>query len=267
MVQQQFIISELNNESENSSEHESSIAPERFDKIQDEIEVPRDQPDYNPGEESKEGPDLPYSRGFGANKVSFAIFGSFKNQFVIEDSPQYKRYIAACQSGFRVMGMIKPDYYEALVTFLSSEGFRNDANELRDMIINFFKLFNESTNLKIAPNYRDYWSICQVARIVALKYLDDQFIPIDLDFSMNKGSKNVGSSSKAKVERGFTLFDSQLKEKQVEVRLKVEQYAVKEALDIWSRAKYMSMFLVLHQQMEGDPDEKFNYCLSKAKKD
>lgn len=96
MVQQQFIISELNNDSENSSERETSMNPSHFEKIQDEIEVSRNQPDYNPGEGSSHDElDMPYSRGFGANKVSFAIFGSFKHQFVIEDSPQYKRYISA----------------------------------------------------------------------------------------------------------------------------------------------------------------------------
>lgn len=163
--------------------------------------------------------------------------------------------------------MVKPDYFEALITFLSCEGFRNDANELRDMIINYFKLFNEFTELKIAPNYRDYWSICKVARSVALKFLDEQFIPKDLQFPLNTNSKEEDSSVGAKVKRGYTLFDKELREKQFEVRLKIEQYAIKEALDIWSRSKYKSIFLVLHQRMDGDPEEKFNYCLTKAKKD
>lgn len=99
------------------------------------------------------------------------------------------------------MGMVKPDCFEALVTFLSCEGFRNDANELRDMIINYFKLFNELTELKIAPNYRDYWSICKVARSVALKFLDEQFIPRDLEFPLNQNSKDDDNSGGAKIKR------------------------------------------------------------------
>lgn len=62
------------------------------------------------------------------------------------------------------------------------------------------------------------------------------------------------------------LGEQKLREKQFEVRFKIEQHAIKEALDIWSRSKYKSTFLFLHQKMDGDPEEKFNYCLTKAKK-
>lgn len=120
MVQQQFIISELSNESEHSSDPESILVQKQFENAQEEIEVPSHLPEI---EDKKEKEDVdgtvPYSRGFGLNKVSFAIFGSFKSNFVMRDSENYKNYVAASQSSFRVMGMVIPDYSVVLVTLLS----------------------------------------------------------------------------------------------------------------------------------------------------
>ena len=288
MVQQQFIISELSNESEHSSEQESILLQKQFEKAQEELEVPEGHPGEEEGKKKNnidQDLPVPYSRGFGVNKISFAIFGSFKSQFVMSDELNYKKYIAASQSSFRVMGMVIPDYSIILTTLLSCEGFQEEASELQSVILYYFKLFAESSELKIIPHYRDYWSICKIARTYALKYLNENFIPLKLDYGEkeekeseeiveekeeleeekeSRGSNGSKISKESKdgksIAKGnYTLFDRELKLKQTEIRKQVGLHVVKEALEVWTRNKYRGAFLLKYMGMDGDPEEKFDY--------
>ena len=265
MVQQQFIISELTNDSENSSEQESILVQKQFEKAQDELEVPKDLPQDQKNMDINENDDLPvpYSRGFGVNKVSFAIFASFKNQFVLNDSAIYKRYASASQSSFRVMGMVIPDYPVLLETLLSSEGFRENCSNLKTIILNYLKIFAENSELKVIPTHRDYWTVCKLARGYALKYLDEDFVPLKLEYGEDQEeSKNtVNQPSKG----GYALFERELKIKQAEIRKQVEVHAVKEALEVWVTSRYKGEFLSKYMGMDGDPDEKLEFCFSEAK--
>lgn len=119
MVQQQFIISELSNESENTSEQASSIMHHQLEEIDSESESRKQINRQNEKIDKRDEFAVPYSRGFSGNKVSFAIFATFKHEFVLEESREYKQYLAASQSGFRVLGMSKPDYSTIMYTFLS----------------------------------------------------------------------------------------------------------------------------------------------------
>ena len=259
----------MNNESENSSEQESILAQKHFEKVQAEIEVPDNGPEVK--EENKPTDDeftVPYSRGFGVNKVSFAIFGSFKNQFVMDDSSQYKQYVAASQSSFRVLGMVIPDYTVVLQTLLSWERFREQSNEYKNMIIYYFKLFEENTEIKIVPHYRDYWSIWKIAKNYALKYLDENFVPLKLEYGegpLHENSKERSREEGKKQKTSIHLFERELKLKQAEIRRQVEKYVIKEALDTWTKNKYKGPFLHKYMGMDGDPDEKFEYCLEESK--
>ena len=124
MVQQQFIISELNNGSENSSEHETSIAQNHLENMNGNgASVTESQE----AEQTKITEFyVPYFRGFSGYIVSFAIFGTFRHEFALNESKEFKQYQAACQSGFRIMGMVKPDHSIIVQTILSCEGFRED---------------------------------------------------------------------------------------------------------------------------------------------
>lgn len=94
MVQQQFIISELVNDSEHSSDHGSSAADRQLESSHDEMSDHSDEFE----KETKRRADLPHdreipvSRGLYSNKVSFAIFGSFRHQFVLEQPKLCRRF-------------------------------------------------------------------------------------------------------------------------------------------------------------------------------
>ena len=53
MVQQQFIISELSNESEHSSDPESILVQKQFENAQEEIEVPSHLPEIEDKKEKE----------------------------------------------------------------------------------------------------------------------------------------------------------------------------------------------------------------------
>ena len=99
MVQQQFIISELSNDSEDASEQESSIVNHQLETVDVNAQVKVEDKEIQ-NNENDEFP-VPYSRGFSSNKISFAIFGTFKHQFVLEESKQYKQYVTASLSGLQ----------------------------------------------------------------------------------------------------------------------------------------------------------------------
>ena len=270
MVQQQFIISELANETENSSDNDQSLVGGRLETPgDDESERPTEsmlQKVFNGKGEQTEDLDVPYSRGFNANKVSFAIFGTFRDQFVIEGSKSYRQYVAACQSGFRVTGMIKPDNSAVLVTLLSCEGFRENAKDLRNMVFYFIKLFEEGSGLKLSPSYLDLWSICKLARVIASKYLDEDFQPKMLDFS-RKVPENADKDNiiKRRTTKGYTMFEQELKEHQNKIKKAIEEYSIEEAMEAFSKSKLKSQFLLAHNDPNIDAEEKFENCLSEAK--
>jgi hypothetical protein len=263
MVQQQFIISELSNESENSSEQASSIAHHQLEEIDYENDSKKQINIRDEKPEKREEYAVPYSRGFSGNKVSFAIFGTFNNEFVLEESREYRKYLAASQSGFRVLGMSTPDYSTILYTFLSWEGFREDWTELSKMIIHYFKILEETAEMNFYLNYRDYWSIAKIARSIAKQFLDEEFKPIKLDFSMFQQTPDKNEESPKKKE--YTMLDQELKEKQKIVRIQIEEHSIWEALEIFSRNKLKSSFVANHKDQNFDPEEKFDYCLEQAK--
>lgn len=97
-----------------------------------------------------------------------------------------------------------------------------------------------------------------MARSLAMKYLNENFIPLKLEYGENENeAKNKTEDKISKVN--YTLFDRELKLKQAKIRKQVEVYAIKEALDIWTRNKYRGAFLNKYMGMDGDPDEKFDY--------
>lgn len=259
MVQQQFIISELSNESEDASEQESSIVNHQLETVEvnahghfEGEEIPNDTNDEFP---------VPYSRGFSSNKISFAIFGTFKDQFVLEESKQYKQYVTSSLSGFRLMSMVKPDYSHVLLTLLSCEGFREDAQNLQKQVSHYFAVLENISELNINPSYKDLWWVCKIARTISLRYLDDNFVPKLKNDEKNE-SKEGGLS---KASKGYHMFEQELKAKQKKMRIQVEEYALKEALDIFSRNKYKATFILKHSNSEKDPEDRFDYWLEEAK--
>jgi hypothetical protein len=120
MVQQQFIIQELSNESEGQSDRESSMAPGiRFENSESEASLHEEELSRSKVQESKqEQVEIPYSRSLYSNKVSFAVFGSFSYQFSMSQSKLYKQYCHAAQSGFRTLGLVKPDNTQIIEVIL-----------------------------------------------------------------------------------------------------------------------------------------------------
>lgn len=115
MVQQQFIIAELTDESEHAPDQESVLQHQHLEEAQEDLGVPKDLPSESPTSKKPDqySPEA-YSRGFGVNKVSFAIFASF----IMDDTSDYKKYVSASQSSFRIMGMVIPDSSVILETLL-----------------------------------------------------------------------------------------------------------------------------------------------------
>lgn len=127
MMQQQFIIQELSNDSENISDNESSAQEIKFENSEDDLSMNRERFDNSRNKEIKIGNnDDAYARNLYSNKISFAIFGSFTSQFTLGHSKLYKKYCHAAQSGFRTLGLVKPDNTMTIDIVLSCEGFRED---------------------------------------------------------------------------------------------------------------------------------------------
>lgn len=117
--------------------------------------------------------------------------------------------------------------------------------------------------MKIIPSYRDYWTVCKIARNLALKYLDEDFIPLKLEFGEEKeeSKEDHGQSFKG----GYAMFERERKIKQTQIRKQVELHSLKEALETWTITRFKGEFLHKYMGMDGDPDEKLDYCLSEAK--
>lgn len=108
MMQQQFIIQELTNDSEGSSENQSSTHEMKFENSEDGLSIHQEKDDQDNKNNKDEQENL-YTRNLYSNKISFAIFGSFTYQFSMSNTKMYKRYCHAAQSGFRTLGLVKPD--------------------------------------------------------------------------------------------------------------------------------------------------------------
>ena len=74
--------------------------------------------------------------------------------------------------------------------------------------------------------------MCKVARTIALRYLDENFVP-KLDENSQVESIINKEGGLNKTSRGYHMFEHELKEKQKKLRVQIEEYALKEALDIF----------------------------------
>lgn len=119
----------------------------------------------------------------------------------------------------------------------------------------------DNSEMAIVPNYRDFWTVCKIARNYALKYLDEDFVPLKLEYGEDEEEKEEGQSNKG----GYGLFNRELRIKQAEVRKQIEIFSVKEALKTWIQSRYKGEFLNKFMEMDGDPDEKLDFCISEAK--
>ena len=270
MVQQQFIISELANESEQSSNQGSNSDDEdkNFESSQAELSLHSEQAEQVPTPKKAPSKDqeIPYHRGLYSKTVSFAIFGSFRHEFSSEQARMCRKYWSAAQSGFRILGLVKPDNTIAYEVILSWEGFREEAKAYSKMIIYFFKIIEKLggeesqrfSEVGVHLTQKDGWMIARLARNIADGFLKDNGEKVENE---NEGKQPIV----VQVEKQFELFEQELKDKQEKKRRMIEEYSVINAWELFCKSKIRSAFVRSFDNANWDPDEKFEYMIGEAK--
>lgn len=93
------------------------------------------------------------------------------------------------------------------------------------MIVHYFKILEETAEMNFYLEYRDYWSIAKIARSIAKQFLDDEFKPFKLDFSIFQQTPEK-KDDESSLKKEYTLLDQDLKEKQKIVRIQIEQHSI-----------------------------------------
>lgn len=129
------------------------------------------------------------------------------------------------------------------------------------MVLYYFQILEDNAEMDFNYNYRDLWSICKIARNIALKYLDSEFKPKKLDYSQFQEEEDNHNEEDplSPKKRNYELLDGEVKEKQRVLRVQIEEHALTEALHIYSKNKFKSTFIVNHKDSNSEPEEKFEY--------
>jgi hypothetical protein len=169
MVQQQFIISELCNESTVMSDPEPS-SKSRLEETEDdpgmsiEGEGEHDDESQDPSPDKDED-ELPPSN-FRPNKICFGVFGSFGHKFIIKEPELADKYCSTAESGFRTLDLVKPDNSFLIETVLRCEGFRNQ-DKLKNIFKGYLAIFEKKCKFNLTLLNQDICTICRIAGVIA----------------------------------------------------------------------------------------------------
>ena len=131
----------------------------------------------------------------------------------------------------------------------------------------YFKIIETEGKLDLPVTSFDYRVISKIAKTFASKYLDDQFRPytIKREPEVDPNEERIINQ---KEKPGYNkTFDEIRQEQSYEHKelLKVEEFAIVSALEVFSKQKFKAALLQSQTEDLGDPEELFENCLQQAK--